>query len=258
MMEVMKIMVTSFRMSHACTAIVHAPNPVSGHHWPTPQPETPGYSRASLGQSLVGPVLLSPGSWCPQGLCPPRLCSPVLCKFWWLCGGVNGDLLQEAAGGLCHTQVCCTQSRCPCGGPLLTPTSTGGTQTHCVSLCGVSGCWCARGLFEPSENFWQVWDLILKATLPLLPSCWGLFFVFVGIFSQSLECHSVTALAPTMWGTCIYPSLKHLNSPASFLPHLLFLSFSFSVCSFLSSQFVYIYVCLYAYLYIYILWTIWE
>ena len=26
--------------------------------------------------------------------------SPVLCKFWQLCGGVNGDLLQE---GLCHT-----------------------------------------------------------------------------------------------------------------------------------------------------------
>ena len=33
--------------------------------------------------------------------------SPVLCKFWWLYGGINGDLLQE---GLCHTQVCCTQS----------------------------------------------------------------------------------------------------------------------------------------------------
>ena len=39
--------------------------------------------------------------------------SPVLCKFWGLCGGVNGDLLQE---GLWHTQVCCTQSPCPCSG----------------------------------------------------------------------------------------------------------------------------------------------
>ena len=28
-------------------------------------------------------------------LCPPRVCFPVLCKFWWLCGGVNGNLLQE-------------------------------------------------------------------------------------------------------------------------------------------------------------------
>jgi len=36
--------------------------------------------------------------------------------LWW----VNGDLLQE---GLCHTQVYCTQSPCPCGSPLLTRTS---------------------------------------------------------------------------------------------------------------------------------------
>ena len=42
--------------------------------------------------------------------------SPVLCKFWWLYGGVNGDLLQE---GLCHTH---TQSPCPCSSPLLTCT----------------------------------------------------------------------------------------------------------------------------------------
>ena len=53
--------------------------------------------------------------------------SPVLCKFWWLYGVVNGDLLQE---GLCHTQVYCTQSPCPCGRPLLTRTSAGDTQTQ--------------------------------------------------------------------------------------------------------------------------------
>ena len=47
-------------------------------------------------------------------LCPPRVYFPVLCKSWQLCGGVNGDLLQEC---LCHTQVCYTQSPCPCGSP---------------------------------------------------------------------------------------------------------------------------------------------
>ena len=31
--------------------------------------------------------------------------------------------------------------------------------------------------FEPSECLWQVWDLILNVILPLLPSCWGFFFV---------------------------------------------------------------------------------
>ena len=33
---------------------------------PTPPPETPGHSWASLGQSPMGPQLLSPGSWCTQ------------------------------------------------------------------------------------------------------------------------------------------------------------------------------------------------
>ena len=53
---------------------------------------------------------------------PPRVYFPVLCKFWQLCGGVNGSLLQE---GLCHTQGCCTKSLCPCSRPPQTLTSTG-------------------------------------------------------------------------------------------------------------------------------------
>ena len=67
MVEVMKIIVTSFKRSHACTATLTAPNPAAGHHQPTPPLETPGHSRASLGQSLVGSLLFSPGSWCIQG-----------------------------------------------------------------------------------------------------------------------------------------------------------------------------------------------
>ena len=62
--EVMKIMVTSFRRSHACTAMLSAPNPAASHHRPTPPLETPGHSQASLGQSLVGSLLLFPGSLC--------------------------------------------------------------------------------------------------------------------------------------------------------------------------------------------------
>ena len=81
-------------------------------------------------------LLLSPRSWCTQGSVCIRQesVSPVLCKFWGLYGRVNGDLLQE---GLCHTQVCCTQSLCPCGSPLLTHISTGDIQTQfCLSICG--------------------------------------------------------------------------------------------------------------------------
>ena len=52
--------------SHACTAILSAPNPAAGHRQPMPPPETPGHSGASLGQSLVGSLLFSPASWCAQ------------------------------------------------------------------------------------------------------------------------------------------------------------------------------------------------
>ena len=136
------------KRSHACTATLSAPNPTT--HRPMPPPETPGHPQASPGQSPVGSLLLSSGSWCIGFLlCTLRVYFPVLCKLWQLYGGVNGDLLQE---GLCHTQVCCTQSPCPCSRPPPTRTSTADAQTQfCLSLCGVPGSWCAHGLFEPSK-----------------------------------------------------------------------------------------------------------
>ena len=167
----MKIMAMSFQRSHAWTATLSAPSPAAGHCQPTSLPETPGHSWASLSQSLVGSLLLFPGSWYAQSsVCTHQeSVSPVLCKFWKLYGGVNGNLLQE---GLCYTQVCCTQSPYPCSSPLLTCASTGDTQTQfSPSLCGISGSWCAEGLFEPSEHLWRVWGLILNVISPLLLSC---------------------------------------------------------------------------------------
>ena len=63
MVEVMKIMVTPSKRSHACTATLSAPSLAAGHHRPMPLLETPGHSRASLGQSPVGSllILLGPG-----------------------------------------------------------------------------------------------------------------------------------------------------------------------------------------------------
>ena len=62
--EVMKIMVTFFKRSHAHTAILSAPNPAAGHHWLTSQLEISGHPQASLGQSLWGHFffLLGPGA----------------------------------------------------------------------------------------------------------------------------------------------------------------------------------------------------
>ena len=82
--EVMKIMAISFKMTHAHTGPLSAPDPAASHCWPTPLPETPRPSQACLGQCLVGSWLLSPGSWCTQGfVCAlQESASPVLCKFY--------------------------------------------------------------------------------------------------------------------------------------------------------------------------------
>ena len=125
---------------------------------------------------------------------------PVLCKFWWLYRGVKGDLLQE---GLCHTQVYRTQSPCLCSSPLLTCASTGDTPQFWLNLCGMSGSWCAQGMFEPSEHLWQVWSLILNVISPLLPSCWGFSFALgCGIPPQSCSSTTQPLLqhVPSCWG----------------------------------------------------------
>ena len=58
------MMATSFKRSHARTAAHSAPNLAAGHRQPTPPPETPEHSWASLGQSLWGhcSFLLGPGA----------------------------------------------------------------------------------------------------------------------------------------------------------------------------------------------------
>ena len=82
-MEVMKIMATSFKRFHAHTAALSASDPAAGHRQPSPLPETPGHSQATLGQSLIGSLLLSSGSLCTHGfVCAlQESVSPVLCKF---------------------------------------------------------------------------------------------------------------------------------------------------------------------------------
>ena len=87
---------------------------------------------------------------------------------------------KRAYATCCVTQVCCTQSSCLCGRPLLTQTSVGDTQTlkgrsGSVSV-GSLGTDVQKILFEPSKCLWHVWGLILNAISPLLPICWGFFF----------------------------------------------------------------------------------
>ena len=173
MVEVMKIMATSFKRSHALSA----PDPAAGRRWPTPLPETPGHSWASLRQSIQW-VLVSPGSWCTQGfVCAlQESVSPALLSSDGFMVGLMATSSKRA-----YAIPRSAAPRAPASGavhcwPL---PSTGDTQTEFhLSLCGDSGSWCTQGLFEPSKHLWQVWDLILNAISPLLSSCWGFFFAF--------------------------------------------------------------------------------
>ena len=64
MVEVRKIVETSFKRSQAFTTTLSAPNPAAGHCWLMLPPETPRHSQLSLGQSFVGSLLipLGPGT----------------------------------------------------------------------------------------------------------------------------------------------------------------------------------------------------
>ena len=155
MVEVMKIMATSFKMSCGDNATLSAPDPAAGHHWHMPLPETLGHSWASLGQSLVGSLLLSPGSWFAQGfVCAlQESFSPFLCNCRLYCG-VNGNLPKRAYA---IPRSAVLRAPAPVAGRLLvTCTSSGDTQT----LKGRSGSYSVgspgvhKVLFETSEHLW--------------------------------------------------------------------------------------------------------
>ena len=106
MVEAMKIM-----------AISWCPQPCSR---PPPTHAFAGDSWTLTGMSgSVSCGVTAPFFWV---LVHTKFCLCQSCvKFWWLYGGVNGDLLQE---GLRHTKVYHSQNPCPRSSPLLTHTST--------------------------------------------------------------------------------------------------------------------------------------
>ena len=67
MVEVMKVMVTSLKRSHACTATVQAPTLQEATTDPHLRRRLPDTHRQI--QSPVGSLFLSPGSWCTRFCC---------------------------------------------------------------------------------------------------------------------------------------------------------------------------------------------
>ena len=136
--EVMKIMVTSFKRSYVGNATLSGPNPAAGHHQPTLLPGTSGHSQASLGQSLVGSVLLSPGSWFAQGFfVPSKSLFPQSCVSSGGC--MVGFLATYSKRAYAIPRP--TAPRAPAPAAVhWWPISAGDTQTQFwLSLYGVSG-----------------------------------------------------------------------------------------------------------------------
>ena len=93
MVDIMKVMATSFKRSHVCTAAGSAPTLQQAVDTPCLHQR---HLDTHLGQSLLGSLLLfsCPGVykflfcfvlffhlWVCVCVCPPRVCFPVLCKF---------------------------------------------------------------------------------------------------------------------------------------------------------------------------------
>ena len=121
----------------------------------------------------------------------------IYCRDCLLGGSMVGlqvTFSKRASTTLCKTQVCCSQSPCPCGRPdLCLYRRHSNTQRQvCLSLCRVSGSWCAQGFawalrvslkgmgFDFKHSFAP--STILLGLL-LCPWTWGIFFWWNPTFS---------------------------------------------------------------------------
>ena len=104
---------------------------------PTLQQATARDSRTPTGKSgsvSCGVAALSPGSWCTRFCCALQESISQSCVSSG--SSMVGLMATSSKRAFSHTQVCCTQSPCPCGSPPPARTSAGDAQTQfCASLC---------------------------------------------------------------------------------------------------------------------------
>ena len=128
MVEVMKIMVTSFKRSH--DALLHSVSPTLQQATTDPRLcwrllDTQRQFWVSLlwdhCSFLLGPVVHKFLFVPSKSLFPQSCVSP---------GSSMMGLMVTFSKRVYAVPICCTQSPCPCGSPLLTCTSTGVAQTQ--------------------------------------------------------------------------------------------------------------------------------
>ena len=115
---------------------------------------------------LLGPGMYNVLFVCSKSLFPQSCVSS---------GGSMVGLMVTSSKRPHHSQVCCTQSPCPCSRPLLTHASTRDTQTQFwLSLCGVSASWCTQGFVRTLQ----------ESDSPVLCKFWWLYGGVKGSLSK--------------------------------------------------------------------------
>ena len=186
--EVMKIMVTSFKRSSASTAALSVPDRIAGHCWPTPLPETPGHPWANLGQFLVGSLLLSPASgahkvlFVPSKSPFPRSCVSSGSSMVGLMMTSSKKAMPDS--GLLHPESMPLQQAM--ADPYLCRRHSDTQQQVWLSLCVLS--WCTQGFVWALRASLATMEFNCKCSfapssilvgLLLYPWTWDIFCVCV-------------------------------------------------------------------------------
>ena len=186
MVEVMKIMAPPSKGSFwsSGTAELSAPDAAAGHCWPTPPPETPGYSRQVWVNLLWGhsSILLGPGVH-KVLFCPPRV-------FLQSCVSSGSSMvwLMATSSKRAHAVPRSAAPRAPAPAAVHCWPIPPQRHSNTVPSQSLWGLWVLVSIrFEPSEHLWWVWGLILNGILPLLQSCWGFSFALGCGVSPKME-----------------------------------------------------------------------
>ena len=186
MVEVMKIMATSFKRSQTHTATLGAPDPSAGHHWPMPPSETPGHTYGQIWVSFLwGLCSFFLGSGVHKVLfVPSKNLFPQSCVSFG--DSMVGLMATSSKRAYAILRSVAPRAPAPTAGhcwPILLQETLKHSKAVWLSLCGVS--WCAQGFvwalwaslagmgFHPKCNFTPPTILL---GLFLCPWTWGIFF----------------------------------------------------------------------------------
>ena len=177
MVEVMKMMVTSFKRSHACTDALSAPTlqqatadpclrwrllNTHGEIWVS---LLWGHCSFLLGHGAHKVLFVLSKSLFPESCESPG-------------GSMVGLMATPSKRAYATPRSVAPRAPAPAAVPcwLVPPQETLKHSSGSVSVgsLGLD----MHGVFGPSEHLWWVWGLILNAILPLLPSCWSFSFAF--------------------------------------------------------------------------------